>query len=117
MRRAKTQLVAGAVAALLSLPGWAASLHVSPVSLRMAPGQGAVGLTLSNPSDRPLVAQVRLFAWSQDVNEDHLSSQQELMVSPPIATIPAHSEQVVRIVRPTSIPPTKELTYRLLVDE
>src|SRR5580693_3646390 len=117
MHRRKTLWVTGTIAALFALPGWAASLHVSAASLRMAPGQATTDITLSNPSDNALVAQVQLFAWSQDVNEEHLSVQQELTVSPTIATLPAHSEQVVRIVRPANLPASKELTYRLLVDE
>jgi fimbrial chaperone protein len=106
-----------AIAAVFSSSALSASLHVAPVSLRLAPGQGAVGITLSNPSDEPLVAQVRLFSWGQDVNDDHLAPQQDLVVSPPITNIPAHSEQTVRIVRPGGGATSKELTYRLLIDE
>jgi fimbrial chaperone protein len=117
LQHIKARLVAAGIVGLMAVPAWSASLHVSPVSLRLAPDQGAVGITLSNPSDRPLVAQVRLFGWSQDINEDHLAPQQELVVSPPVTSIPAHSEQIVRVVRPNAAHSGKELTYRLLIDE
>jgi fimbrial chaperone protein len=117
LQHTKCRLLMAAFGALLSSSAWSASLHVAPVSLRLAPGQGAVGITLSNPSDEPLVAQVRLFSWSQDVNDDHLAAQQDLVVSPPITNIPAHSEQTVRVVRPGGGDTSKELTYRLLIDE
>lgn len=106
-----------AAAAVLSLPTAAASLHLAPVSLSMTADQMAVGLTLSNPSDKPLVAQVRLFAWSQDLNDDHLSAQQDLVLSPPITNIAPQGEQVVRVVRLKNVHLDKEQTYRLIVDE
>jgi fimbrial chaperone protein len=102
--------------ATLSLPAGAASLHVWPVSLKMQPGQAAVGLTLENQGDLPLAAQVRVFSWTQNIGEDRLTEQQAVQVSPPITTIPAHGQQVVRVIRlgPVS---TDEQTYRLLIDE
>jgi len=117
MQRSRSLWLFALALAPWSSLAWSASLHVSPVSLRLVPGQAAVGLTLSNVGEQPLVAQVRLFGWTQDISDDHLSAQQELVVSPPIATIAAHGEQVVRIVRPARAAPGQELAYRLLIDE
>jgi fimbrial chaperone protein len=109
--------VAVVVTAWACIPVQASSLHVAPVSLRLEPGQLAAGLTLSNPSSQPLVAQVRVLAWGQTLDDDPLSTQQDVVASPPIATIAPHAEQFVRVVRLDKAAPTHELTYRLLVDE
>jgi fimbrial chaperone protein len=109
--------IAAAVALSLGSSAWSASLHVSPVSLKLDAGQQAAGITLSNPGDHPLVAQVRVFAWAQDVGDDYLLEQKDMVASPPIVTIPAQGEQLVRIVRLDHVRPARELTYRLLVDE
>ncbi len=75
-----TGLIASCV---LATAGHAASLHISPVSLKMASDQSAVRVVLSNPSDQPIVAQIRLYAWSQSTDADSLDAQHELVVSPP----------------------------------
>jgi fimbrial chaperone protein len=97
--------------------GLAASLHVVPVSLRMAPGQMAAAITLENQGDQPLVAQVRVFAWDQTLGEDLLQPQDQLQVSPPMARLAPHSAQVARVLRFAPGSTQKELTYRLLIDE
>jgi fimbrial chaperone protein len=118
----KWEKVCGASAAVITaawvtLPVEAATLHVAPISLRLEPGQLAAGLTLSNPSGQPLVAQVRVLAWGQTLDDEELSAQQDVVASPPIATIAPHEEQFVRVVRLDKSAPTHELSYRLLVDE
>lgn len=101
----------------IASPAESSSLHIAPVSLRLEAGQQAAGITLSNPSDRPLVAQVRVLAWSQEVSDDQLLAQQDVVASPPIVTVAPHAEQLVRVVRLSHAVPARELTYRLLIDE
>ncbi len=102
--------------ALIAAAG-AASLHISPVTLEMTSSQSAVGLTLSNPGERALTAQVRLFAWNQSGGTDQLLAQQTLVVSPPIVRIAPGETQLVRVVRPASAAGAPEQAYRLLIDE
>jgi|SRR5579872_494192 len=117
MARQEALRLAVLTSTLLSLQAPAASLHLSPVSLHMQAGQSAVGITLENQGDQPLTAQVRVFAWDQDLDEDHLSAQQQIQVSPPMSLIPPHSIQVVRVIRLDRSPVHAEQTYRLLIDE
>jgi fimbrial chaperone protein len=105
------------LALLCALPARAASLQVSPVLLEFQQGQAATGVTLRNESDEPLNAQVRVFAWSQQGGEDRLSAQQALVPSPPIVSIPAHGEQLVRVVRVSPQAVAAEQSFRLLADE
>jgi fimbrial chaperone protein len=95
----------------------AQSLTVLPVSIQMAPGQMATTLTVINQSDSETSFQVRTFTWSQlGSGDDQLAATNELLASPPLATIAAGATQVVRMVlrRP---PQGQEASYRILLDQ
>lgn len=103
----------------LALTGVSASgqsITVLPVSIQMAPGESATTLTIINSDTVATSVQVRAFAWSQSAGTDLLSPSNVIVASPPIATIPAHSAQVVRLVLRQQ-PTGKEATYRVVVDQ
>jgi fimbrial chaperone protein len=112
-------VVRGFVAALF-LSGWAAaagqSLSVVPVNIFFAPGQNTATLTVTNRGDQEAAIQIRPYAWNQPDGTDQLDETHALVISPPIATIPAGATQLVRLVlkQPTA---DKEATYRILVDQ
>jgi fimbrial chaperone protein len=110
-------LLASLAAVLAPLAAQSSSLHVAPVNVRLEAGQQAAALTLNNVGNRPLAAQVRVLVWTQTETEDQLAPQTEVVASPPLLTIPAQGEQLVRIVRLDHSSPQRELTYRLLIDE
>lgn len=93
----------------------AQGLAVLPVNIQMAPGQAASTLTVSNRGDSATSIQVRVYAWNQP-NGDRLDATDEVIASPPLATIPAGGSQVVRLLlrRP---PLGREATYRILLDQ
>jgi fimbrial chaperone protein len=95
----------------------AGSLQVSPIRVDLSAEQPAAVMKLHNRGDQPITAQVRVFGWSQTLDEDHLDEAQGIVASPPIITIPAGGDQTVRILRTTRDAPQGEETYRLLVDE
>jgi len=106
-------------AVLTSIPtlAGAASLQVGPVSLEIpAPGATAT-VKLRNDATTPLNAQLRVFRWTQENGEEKLEPTNDVVASPPIARLPAKSEQVVRLVRLSKQPIAKGESYRLLVDE
>jgi fimbrial chaperone protein len=107
-------LVAGVLSAG---PTHAGDLQVAPISLEIAAQEQAQTLTLSNSGDHTLRAQVRVMAWSQAGGTDDLQPTRLLLASPPIVEIAPHAQQLVRIIRPDSTPATRELAYRLIVDE
>lgn len=94
----------------------AASLQVSPTTVEVSAARNAAGLTLTNHGDQPLTVQVRVFRWTQADGEDVLAPGSDLAISPPMLTLPAGGEQLVRIVR-LGPPPTQETAYRVVVDE
>lgn len=109
---------------LLSLAGGvqeaarAASLQISPVSVRLRPGQNAAGIELQNLGDGPIYGQVRVFLWDQKQGDDVLTPTRELVASPPIVQIAARASQTVRLVRTgAGAAGAGEATYRVLIDE
>ena len=110
-------VLAAILAAILAVsPVAAQPLGISPVAFRMAPGQAATSLTVTNQGNRPSAIQLRVFAWNQDKGEDELVPTDQLIVSPPITTIAPSATQVVRLMlrRPAT---GKEASYRILLDQ
>lgn len=98
-------------------PALAASLQVAPTSLRLSAQESAQGLWLSNTSDAPLHAQVRVFRWRQVNGEDVLEPTDDVAISPPMLELAPRSQQLVRVIRLSDAPATTEGSYRVLVDE
>lgn len=113
----RTNLAAGAVLALLNGTGHATSLQISPVLIDLAGAAAAAKIAVSNAGDKPIHAQIRVFKWSQKDGKDVVEPTQDVVASPPIATIEANSEQIVRIVRLDRSPLSREASYRLLIDQ
>jgi fimbrial chaperone protein len=94
----------------------AQSLRVMPVNIQMAPGQNATTLTVINEGSAATAVQVRAYAWSQSDGTDQRTDTDELLASPPIATIAPGETQVVRLVLRRT-PKGREATYRILLDQ
>jgi fimbrial chaperone protein len=109
-------LVAVLVFLLACGAAMAQSLTVLPVTIQMAPGRMATVLTIINQGDIETAVQVRTFAWNQPDGNDQLTASEEVLASPPLATIPPGATQVVRLVlrRP---PQGQEASYRILLDQ
>lgn len=95
----------------------AASLQVSPTSVTLRANQNADGLTLTNTGTAPLHAQVRVFRWTQQDNEDKLEPTRDLAISPPMLELAPGAQQLVRVIRLRPPPEGVETSYRLIVDE
>lgn len=94
----------------------AASLQVAPVLLDVAaPGQ-ATTLTLRNEGAVPFSAQVRVFKWTQANGQDQFVPADDVVASPPQATLTPRATYTVRLVR-SGPPPATEAAYRVIVDE
>ncbi|WP_250537023.1 molecular chaperone [Caballeronia sp. AZ10_KS36] len=110
-------LCAAALPLLPASQAHAGSLQVSPIRVDLSPEQPAAVMKLHNRGSEPITAQVRVFGWSQTLDEDKLDDAQRIVASPPIITIPAGGDQTVRILRTSRETPGGEETYRLLIDE
>jgi fimbrial chaperone protein len=114
----RRRLVLGAAAAciLRPSPSSAGSLGVNPIFLEFGPGRTTATLEVTNRGGAATAVQIRLFAWSQQGDEDRLAATSDLLASPPLFDIKADEDQVVRLMlrRPAD---RLERPYRLLLDE
>lgn len=106
-----------AIVGMLGLEAGAASLQISPVMIILRAGQGATGISMQNMGETPMYGQVRVFLWDQNNAEDVLTPTQEVVASPPILQIGPKSSQIIRLVRRSDQLPSRELSYRILIDE
>jgi fimbrial chaperone protein len=116
----KSCLVRAFLTALFASPcamPQAASLQVAPVLIEVpAPGATAT-MKLRNEGTKPLDAQIRIFQWTQVDGADVLTPTNDVVASPPVASLRPNTDYTVRIVRTKKEPAAKEEAYRLLVDE
>jgi fimbrial chaperone protein len=95
----------------------AGALRVAPTRLDMPQDQRAVSLTVTNTGSGPTLLQVEVKHWSQETGVDDYSAADDLVVSPPIFTLDAGAEQVVRVGRRNGGVTAAERTWRLFVQE
>jgi len=99
--------------ALVSAAEW----NVDPVRVELSPQQQTAAIIVRNESDQPSSIQIQAVAWSQVDGKDVYTPTRELLVSPPIATIPPKTDQVIRVAMRRSADPSKELAYRINLQE
>ncbi len=95
----------------------ASSISVAPIRVELSPAKRTAVLTVRNQEDSPVVVQARPAAWSQHAGEDQLDDTHDLVVTPPIFTMPARGAQVLRIALLREPDPGRELAYRLVLSE
>lgn len=97
----------------------AAELEIAPVLLNFAPGQTSATIEIRNRGDAPATVQARPFLWSQTQDDDVLTPTQDIILSPPIFTIPARTSQTMRLLLrgDARITSHADRSYRLLLEE
>jgi fimbrial chaperone protein len=95
----------------------AAEWTVDPVRVELSPQQQTAAIIVRNESDQPSSIQIQAVTWSQVDGKDVYTPTRELLVSPPIATIPPKTDQVIRVALRRSADPSKELAYRINLEE
>jgi len=95
----------------------ATPLMIWPVDPMITEEQQAVAVWVENRGVAAVSLQVRVMDWSQTEGEEFLSSQKEIVASPPISVIPPGKRQMVRLIASRPVPPELEVAYRVLIDE
>ncbi len=95
----------------------AGSFDVNPIRVDLTAQSRTATVTVRNSGDDPVVVQISAQAWSQSGGKDVLTATSEVIVSPPIVTIPAGQEQIVRVGLRRAPDPQRELSYRLFLQE
>lgn len=95
----------------------ASTLSIAPIRVELSSAKRTAVLTLRNQEDAPVVVQARPVAWTQRDGEDQLDDTHDLVVTPPIFTVPPKGQQVLRIALLRDVDPARELDYRLVLSE
>jgi fimbrial chaperone protein len=111
-----------AVALPLLLACWAGSagagsFQVNPVRVDLGPGTTSASVVVRNDGADPVVVQASAMRWTQQDGVDVYEVAPETIVVPPIATIAPGATQIVRIGLRRAPDPSRELAYRLYVQE
>ncbi len=95
----------------------AASLEITPVLITLAAGQTATAIAVTNHGGAPTAIQARAYRWTQAGDDDALTPTQDIIVSPPIFTVPGGGSQTMRLLLRGGTAAGGERSYRLLLDE
>lgn len=95
----------------------AGAFQIDPVRVELSPDQLSAALVLRNDEKETSVIRIEARAWTQKNGEDVFESSKQILVTPPIATIAAGAEQVVRVALRRPLDPEQELTYRIFLQE
>ncbi len=95
----------------------AESIQVSPISVEINEPSLSSTITLKTDAKKPRVAQLRVMRWSQVDGKEVLEATDDVVASPPFATLASNTSYTVRIVHQSAAPVLKEENYRLLIDQ
>jgi len=108
---------AACAVAAISASAFAGSFDVNPIRVDLTGQSRTATVTVRNSGDDPVVVQVSVQAWSQNAGKEVLTDTKDVIVSPPIATIPAGQEQIVRVGMRRAPDTQRELSYRMFLQE
>ncbi len=119
MRKHAIHLVACGLAMWLAGVGAASAgaFAVSPVRATLSATRGTDSLTVRNNGTEASVVQLEVVSWSQQQGEDVFTPSREVLATPPIFTVPPGGSQVVRVGLRRAPDATRELSYRLFLQE
>lgn len=115
--KSAVRLLAACAAMIGSQFASAGSFDVNPIRVDLTAQSRNAAVSVRNTGDDPVVVQVTVQAWSQSAGKDVLTDTKDVIVSPPIATIPAGQQQIVRIGMRRAPDAQRELSYRMFLQE
>lgn len=95
----------------------ASDIQVSPTRIHLDADHRVQALTLRNTSSRDISFQIELADWLQIDGEDHYETTGDLLATPPIFTVAAGQQQIVRVGLRRPPDRAEELAYRLFIQE
>ncbi|MBM7344119.1 molecular chaperone [Pantoea coffeiphila] len=95
----------------------ASSVLVWPVYQVIEADQQGSALWLENRGSYPVSLQVRVLGWQQQDQRDRYADQQDVIASPPFATVEPGKRQLIRLMRTVTVPAGREQSYRIVIDE
>lgn len=95
----------------------AASLGISPLRLDLRPDQRVASVTVRNDDARPVMIQVRTYAWTTTPATADLQPTRDVLAVPAITTIAPGEQQVVRVAFRGHAAGDAEAAFRLIIAE
>jgi fimbrial chaperone protein len=95
----------------------AGSFQVNPIRVEMTKGATTAAITVRNDGEDAIVVQSSVVGWSQNNGQEVYAPTTEALATPPIMTVPAGGEQIVRVGLRRAADAQHELTYRLYLQE
>ena len=95
----------------------AGSFEVNPIRVDLSAAARSAVVTVRNSGSDAVVVQAAVQAWAQQEGKDVLTPTNEVLISPPIATIAPGTEQLIRIGLRRAPDAQHELSYRLFLQE
>mgnify|MGYP000853808922 CR=1 FL=1 len=105
------------IAGLAATCAGAADLGVMPVRVELSARQDRQAITVSNRGAEPVLIQAETVSWVQTDGEDQYTPTRELLVNPPLFTIPSGGSQIVRVGLRRPVDAERELSYRIFLRE
>lgn len=105
------------LAALAAFAADAADIGVLPVGVSLSARQDRQAVTVTNHGSTAALMQAEAMAWSQNGGKDDYRPTRDLLVNPPLFTVPPGGSQIVRIGLRRPVDPARELAYRLFLRE
>ena len=117
MHRCRRAWAAALLALAAAHAAQAGNFSITPVRVALSPAARTASLTLENKGEEQVLVQTQVMAWSQRDGDDLLEESRELLVSPPIFRIAPGTTQTLRIGLMRRPDPSRQLTYRLFLQE
>jgi fimbrial chaperone protein len=95
----------------------AGSYTVKPVRIELSARQLRTTIQIQNRADDSTTIQAHVVAWNANGAEEVLTDNDEVLLNPPIFTIPAGHAQFVRLGLRHPPSDVREMTYRLILEE
>jgi fimbrial chaperone protein len=110
-------LASAAAFGLSPAPAHAGTFSISPLRVELSSRAQTGALTIRNQEAEPVVVQAEAVLWEQMDGEDRLTPTRDVLVSPPVFTIPANGSQLIRVALRRPADAQRELSYRLILTE
>ena len=102
---------------VLPVFAWCGTFTVTPVRIQISTSRPNAVMQIVNRDDQPVTVQAHVVAWNTDGQNDVYADSNEIMLNPPIAVIPAHQSQLIRLGLRHPTEGTQEQSYRLILEE
>lgn len=94
-----------------------AALQISPVLIDLTAPAATATVEITDQAPQPAPVQVRIFKWTQANGQETLTPTDDVVASPPIATIAPGTKLSIRVIRTSKAPIVGEEAYRLVIDQ